>query len=215
MKKRLPAACLALAVSLPCQGSSLWDKTKEVGQSAVDIVSDTASSVESAVTGDEASPETARKELDGMAAATLERLFKKSPGARESLENAPAYAVFDTRKMSFLITTGFGSGVAVEKGSGRRVYMKMAAGGVNLGAGAQLYQVVFVFPTKAVFERFITEGWDAGADADAAAGKDAENLALRLPDGTLVYKLNEAGVMLSATLTGTRYWQWEELNAGR
>jgi hypothetical protein len=113
MKTKLLAGCLALSVTLPCHGTSLWDKTKEIGQSAADIVGDTASSVQSAVTAEEASPETARKELDGMAAATLERLFKKSPDARRGFEGAPAYAVFDTRKMSFLITTGFGSGVAV------------------------------------------------------------------------------------------------------
>ena len=37
---------------------------------------------------------------------------------------------------------------------------------------------------------------------------------VRLPDGTYVYKMTEKGVMLSVALTGTRYWQSEELNAG-
>jgi len=43
--------------------------------------------------------------------------------------------------MSFMITTGFGAGVAVDKASGKRIYMKMITGGVNLGAGAGMYQV--------------------------------------------------------------------------
>lgn len=75
-------------------------------------------------------------------------------------------------------------------------------------------KVSCVFPGKFSHDNFVTKGWDAGAGADAVAGKDAESLALRLPDGTRVHKLNDKGVMLSATLTGTKYWQSEELNAG-
>lgn len=195
-------------------GSSLWDKTKEVAGSAAEIVSDTTTSVGKAIDGEKESPDAVRAEIDAMADATLEKLLRKAPETKGDVDKAVAYAVFDTRKMSFLITTGMGSGVAVDKQSGRRVYMKMASAGVNLGMGAQIYQVVFLFPTETLFESFVTKGWDAGADADAAAGKDAEHMALRLPDGTVIYKLNENGVMLSATVTGTKYWQWDELNAG-
>jgi lipid-binding SYLF domain-containing protein len=193
-------------------GSAAVDKSKEMGSTAVDIVDDTATSAGEAISGEKESPETARAEIDQMESRTLQRLFAESPDARERFETAPAYAVFDSRKMSFLITTAFGSGVAVNRESGERVYMKMAEGGVNYGAGAQLYQVIFLFPTIGSYEEFINKGWDAGAGADAVAGKDDENLGLRLPDGTSVYKLNEKGIALSATLTGTKYWKWDELN---
>ena len=193
-------------------GSAAVDKGKEMGSTAVDIVDDTATSAGEAISGEKESPETARAEIDRMEAATLERLFAESPEARERFDSTPAYAVFDSRKMSFLITTAFGSGVAVNSESGERVYMKMAEGGVNYGAGAQLYQVVFLFPTLNSYLDFVNKGWDAGAGADAVAGKDDENLGLRLPDGTSVYKLNEKGIALSATLTGTKYWKWDELN---
>ena len=214
MSTRIAILLITIFMAGASQGSSLWNKTKEVAGSAAEIVGDTASSVGKAIDGKKESPEAVRGEIDAMAAATLDRLLQKAPTAKGDVDKAVAYAVFDTRKMSFLITTGVGSGVAVDKQTGRRVYMKMASAGVNVGMGAQIYQVVFLFPTKALFESFVTKGWDAGADADAAAGKDAENLALRLPDGTIIYKLNETGVMLSATVTGTRYWQWDELNAG-
>jgi lipid-binding SYLF domain-containing protein len=193
-------------------GSAAVDKSKEIGSTAVDIVDETATSAGKAISGEKESPETARAEINRMEAATLERLFAESSEARERFDSAPAYAVFDSRKMSFLITTAFGSGVAVNRESGERVYMKMAEGGVNYGAGAQLYQVIFLFPTLASYSDFVNKGWDAGAGADAVAGKDDENLGLRLPDGTSVYKLNEKGIALSATLTGTKYWKWDELN---
>ena len=193
-------------------GSAAVDKSKEIGSTAVDIVDETATSAGKAIRGEKESPEVIRAGIDGMEAATLQRLFAESPEARERFDTTPAYAVFDSRKMSFLITTAFGSGVAVNKESGQRVYMKMAEGGVNYGAGAQLYQVIFLFPTIGSFEEFINKGWDAGAGADAVAGKDDENLGLRLPDGTSIYKLNEKGIALSATLTGTKYWKWDELN---
>ena len=193
-------------------GSSAVDKGKEMGSTAVDIVDDTATSAGEAISGEKESPETARAEIDRMEAATLKRLFAESSDAKERYETAPAYAVFDSRKMSFLITTAFGSGVAVNRETDERVYMKMAEGGVNYGAGAQLYQVIFLFPTLGSYRDFVNKGWDAGAGADAVAGKDDENLGLRLPDGTSVYKLNEKGIALSATLTGTKYWKWDELN---
>ncbi len=193
-------------------GSSAVDKGKEIGSTAVDIVDETATSAGNAISGEKPSPEVARAEIDRMEAATLKRLFAESADARERFDTAPAYAVFDSRKMSFLITTAFGSGVAVNRESGERVYMKMAEGGVNYGAGAQLYQVIFLFPSEGSYSDFVNKGWDAGAGADAVAGKDDENLGLRLPDGTSVYKLNEKGIALSATLTGTKYWKWDELN---
>lgn len=193
-------------------GSDAVDKGKEMGSTAVDIVDDTATSAGKALDGEKESPDVIRAEIDQMESGTLQRLFAESPDARERFETAPAYAVFDTRKMSFLITTAFGSGVAVNRETGERTYMKMAEGGVNYGAGAQLYQVIFLFPTPDSYRDFVNKGWDAGAGADAVAGKDDENLGLRLPDGTSVYKLNEKGIALSATLTGTKYWKWDELN---
>jgi lipid-binding SYLF domain-containing protein len=193
-------------------GSAAVDKGKEVGSTAVDIVDETATSTGKVISGEQESPEVIRAEIDQMEAGTLQRLFAQSPEARERFDTTPAYAVFDSRKMSFLITTAFGSGVAVNKETGKRVYMKMAEGGVNYGAGAQLYQVIFLFPSQVNYRDFVNKGWDAGAGADAVAGKDDGNLGLRLPDGTSVYKLNEKGIALNATLTGTKYWKWDELN---
>lgn len=55
------------------------------------------------------------------------------------------YAVFDTRKFSFLVTAGFGAGVAVDRSSGERTYMKMVTGGANIGKGGEFFQLAILF----------------------------------------------------------------------
>jgi len=214
MKLLCKVVVLSLGIACHAQADTIWEKTKDIAGSAADIVGETATDVGKAIQGEKDSPEVARSAIDEMAAATVQRMLKEIPVAQAQWDDSPAYAVFDTRRISLLITTDFGQGVAVDRKSDKRVYMKMASGGVNLGAGAQLFQVVFLFPSETSYNDFVVNGWDAGAAADAVGGKDAEHAALRLPDGTRVYKFNEKGVMLSATLTGTRYWQADELNEG-
>jgi len=196
----------------PVQASSLWDKTRAAAGSAVDVVGDTAKSVGSAISGDETDPAKLRSKLDRAADRAIAQLTALDSRAKERYDRSVAYAVFDTRKLSLLITTGFGSGVAVDKESGDRTYMKMATGGVNIGYGVQAFQVVFLFPDHASFNDFVTNGWAADAEAAAAANEDSADTAMRLENGTSVYKLNEKGVVLSATLSGTKYWKDDELN---
>jgi len=212
MRVTLALGVLVLAISGSAFGSSLWDKTKEVAGSAAEIVGETATDVGKAVQGEKDSPEQTRAKIDTAEANALARLFREVPEAQARFDSSTAYAVFDTRKMSLLITTGFGSGVAVDKGSGARTYMKMATGGLNLGYGAQFYQVVFLFPDDRTFKEFVNKGWSADAEADAVAGKDSGSAALRLENGVSVYELNDKGVMLSATLSGTKYWKDDDLN---
>jgi len=203
---------LPLMMIPAAQGGSLWDKTKAAAGSAVEVVGDTAKSVGSAISGDEEDPSVLRAKIDQSAAAAIERLTAHSTLAKERYDRSAAYAVFDTRKLSLLITTGFGSGVAVDKETARRVYMRMATGGLNLGYGAQSFKVVFLFPDRESFTDFVDSGWTADAEATAAANEDAGDAALRLKNGVSVYKLGEKGVVLSATLTGTKYWKDDDLN---
>lgn len=212
MRATIVLGALALLVGGPVLGSSLWDKTKEVAGSAAEIVGETATGVGKAIQGDKESPDQVRANIDAASSQALGRLFTEVPEAQARFDSSVAYAVFDTRKMSLLITTGYGSGVAVHKDSGARTYMKMATGGLNLGYGAQFYQVVFLFPDNNTFNDFVNNGWSADAQADAVAGHDASSAALRLENGVSVYELNDKGVMLSATLTGTRYWKDGDLN---
>jgi len=191
---------------------SLWDKTKSVTKSAADSVGDAAGKTADAVTGEKLTPAQSRAKIDDMENNTLAKLFKQAKQSKTVFDKSVAYAIFDSRRMSLLITTEYGSGVAVDKKSGKRTYMKMATGGVNVGYGAQLLQFIFMFPTEESFTDFVENGWNAGTDAGAVAGKDAQGLGLELINGVRVYELNEKGLALSATLTGTKYWKDESLN---
>ena len=202
----------AILLAPPAFGGSLWDKTKSVTKSTGEAIGDAAEKTVDAIDGEDQTPAQARTEIDQMAKSTLAKLFKDLKGAKAVYDNSVAYAVFDSRRMSFMITTEFGGGVAVDKKSGNRIYMKMATGGVNVGYGAQLLQFVFMFPSEQIFNEFITDGWDAGIDAGATAGEYSEGMGLELNNGTRVYELNEKGLALSTALTGTKYWKDDELN---
>jgi lipid-binding SYLF domain-containing protein len=153
-----------------------------------------------------------RDAIDQIAVDTMTRLFEEDPKARELYRQAYGYAVFDNLKISFGITGGGGVGVAIEKGSSRKTYMKMATGGLNLGLGGQTYQVVLLFQDETTFDDFVEKGWQAEAGANAVAGKKGANAEASFTHGLAVYQLTSAGAMLQADITGTKYWKHKKLN---
>ncbi len=183
-----------------------------------DTVSDTAQSVGKAVgdvsdriTGDVNYAEV-RREIDATAEVSLKRLFAAAPEAKKLFERSYGYAVFDNRKTAFLLATGSGAGVAVQRGSGKRTYMRMGSLGANLGAGVQFYQSVFLFETEKAFRTFVTSGWEATTAADAAVGKAAAAAEIKFSGGMAFYHLAESGALVSASIAGTKYWVSEDLN---
>lgn len=158
-------------------------------------------------------PQATKREIDDVAATTLHAILAKSKGASALYEASYGYAVFDSRKASFLITTGKGIGVAVAKASGHRTYMHVATAGVNVGAGLQFYQGLFLFETKAAFDAFVNKGWQADATAGATLGKATLEAQAKFTNGMAYYQISETGIMLDADITGTKYWRSRELNA--
>ncbi len=202
------ALCLGSAQAL---ADSLWEKTKSATGAALGVVGDTVKGVGNTVSGEKESPEELRRKIDASEADAMQRLGQQSSSAKALMEKSVAHAVFDTRKISLLLTSGFGAGGMVDK-DGKRTYMKMATGGVNVGYGIQSYRVIFLFPDQGSANDFLQSGWDAGADAMAAANEDSADTGLKLKNGVTVFKLDEKGLALSATLTGTKYWKDADLN---
>jgi lipid-binding SYLF domain-containing protein len=183
-----------------------------------DTVSDTAKSVGRAVgevtdqvTGDVNYP-AVRREIDQTADASLKRLFAAVPQAKSLFDRSYGYAVFDNRKTAFFLASGSGSGVAVNKFSDKRTYMRMLSLGANLGAGVQFYQSVFLFETESAFKSFVTSGWEANTAADAAFGKAAAAAEVKFNGGMAFYHLAESGALVSASIAGTKYWVSDDLN---
>jgi lipid-binding SYLF domain-containing protein len=120
--------------------------------------------------------------------------------------------VFAATKAGFIVTGGGGSGITVDKSTGKTVYMKMGMGGVGLGIGGQKYDMVILFESAARLQTFIDGGWDSAAAAKAVAGGDAANAAVDFIDGVIIYTFGEKGLMASADVSGTRFWVDEDLN---
>jgi lipid-binding SYLF domain-containing protein len=207
VKTSIVVGLLAISACSAVNADSLLEDVKKGVSGAVDTVVETAESVTK-----KESPEETRHKIDSMAKSTLSRLFAENSGAKQLYEQSYGHAVFDTRKFSFIITSGFGAGVAVDKANGKRAYMKMATGGVNVGLGGEFFQLVMLFENKRAFDEFVSEGFEAGSSASAVAGSDSAGVQARFVDGLAVYQLTEKGLKLAADITGTKYWKDDDLN---
>jgi len=153
-----------------------------------------------------------RAKINEMADAALDEVMNKNWKAQELFESAYGWAAFDNLKIAFLISGGGGNGVAIEKGSGKRTYMKMGTAGIGFGLGGQAYQVVFLFQDEKTFFNFVEKGWKADASAQAAAGDEGANATTGFVNGIAVWQLTEKGLMASADISGTKYWKNKKLN---
>jgi lipid-binding SYLF domain-containing protein len=153
-------------------------------------------------------------EIDTKAQATLDKLFAENADTRELYDRAAGYAVFTATKAGFLVTGGGGTGVAINKSSGQRTYMRMGTGGVGLGIGAQRYDLVIMFEDQPHLDRFIAGGWDASASAQAAAGSDGITFSSSFVGGVAFFQITDRGLMAQADVSGTRFWVIDELNPG-
>jgi lipid-binding SYLF domain-containing protein len=197
-------------------GDAAGSAVEAVGKATDTVVDHATQTVESAQQDlrDEASPGETRAKLDAMAEATLQRLFADKPASQALFDESVGYAVFDTRQVSYVVAAGYGRGVAVDRATGKRTYMKMgsAGAGVSFGLGGFDTQFVILFETKGAFDEFVTQGLDATAEAGTMAGDEQEQFAVRFRQGRAVFVLTQKGWKVSARLSGTKYWADPELN---
>jgi lipid-binding SYLF domain-containing protein len=148
---------------------------------------------------------------------TMQLLYKHAPEAKEMVAKSYGYAAFSNVGVNLVLLSAEGGvGVAHANGSGKNIYMNMASGGVGFGMGIKDFRAVFLFENKEVFDRFVNEGWEANAQADAAAKLadkgGAVGGAITVAPGIRLYKLTQNGLALQATIQGTKYWKDVELN---
>jgi lipid-binding SYLF domain-containing protein len=148
-----------------------------------------------------------RTKIDARSSEILDQVLGESANAKELYEIAMGYAVFDNTKAALGISGGGGSGVAVEKASGTRTYMKMGIAGVGFGIGIKSYQVIMLFENEKVFRNFVDKGWQADTQAGAAAGTKGVAAKTTFHDGMAVFVRTKKGLMASADVSGTKYWK--------
>ena len=153
-----------------------------------------------------------RAKIDETAQQALDELFTKSVKAETLFEKAYGWAVFDNLKVAVILSGGGGNGVAVDKESGERTYMKMGTAGIGLGLGGQTYQVVMFFQDKGTFLNFVENGWQADAGVTAAAGTEGVNPSVGFVNGLAIFKITDTGLMANADVAGTKYWKNKKLN---
>ena len=167
--------------------------------------------------GGDQTPEEERQEILEMRRVTLNDLYKELPGTKKAIENSVGYAVFSNVGINLLaISTANGSGVAHDKEKGKDTFMKMFSAGVGIGLGIKNFRGVFVFTTQEAFDNFVNKGWQAGAQADAAAVSDEKGdamaAAIDVGPGIKLYQLTETGLALQATIQGKKSCNADELN---
>ena len=154
-----------------------------------------------------------RQAIDEMANTTMDRLMSQSPQAKRLFDKSVGYAVFDNFKVAFLVSGGGGIGVAVERASRGRTYMKMGTAGIGVGLGGQSYGVFFLFADQETFRKFVERGWQADTTATAALWSKGAGADATFSHGLAVYQLTNKGLMAHVDISGTKYWKHRKLNA--
>lgn len=167
--------------------------------------------------GDTASEK--RASVQEMTQNTLAEAYRLNPGLQTKVKRAAGYGVFSNRGTKFLVvSSGSGYGLVRDNRTGRDTYMRMAEVGGGLGFGIKEFRAVFVFRDNQTLRQFVDSGWDFGGDVGAAAKTRTQGgqvSAGESAQGIEIYQFTDRGLELAATVAGTKYWQDEELNAGR
>jgi lipid-binding SYLF domain-containing protein len=160
----------------------------------------------------------ARDEVRTMTAQSLNQLYQKEPAAKGAVANAAGYAVFSDFGLKVLFMGGAGGkGMAVNNATKQEIFMKMGEFQPGLGLGAEKYRIVLIFENPDAFHKFVTSGWEVGANAMAAA-KDSKGEgggaagAVTVSDGVKMYQLSEKGAIVGVSITAAKYYKDDDLN---
>ena len=147
----------------------------------------------------------------------LSELYSKRPEAKSKIKSAAGYAVFSNINTNlFLFSSGNGYGVAINGKNGKQTYMQMNFLGIGPGLGVKDFRAVLIFKNEKMFSEFLDGDFEFGGHADAAFKSGEKGAAaageLYVEDDIEIYQLTEAGVALQATVAGTDFREYADLN---
>ncbi|QYJ75839.1 hypothetical protein [Shewanella sp. FJAT-52076] len=154
----------------------------------------------------EAKKANARKETAG----ALQDIYKDHPTAKSAVSSSLGYLVC-TGSDSYLFAASTGGGVCTFSSAGKIEYYRFASLGAGLGIGFKKVAFLYTFHDAAAMQRFLTEGWDAGARAEATArheedgGQVAANTSYDV-GGVKVFQSAIWGAAAQATVQGYKFW---------
>ncbi len=147
----------------------------------------------------------------------LSNLYKVEPSAKQAVEKSAGYAVFSNFGMRFLVAGGgTGAGIAINPKTKQEIFMKMVEVQAGIGFGIKKTRLIFVFENAKAWQQFVSSGWEAGAQASAAAKSGnagaAYQGAVSISPGVWLYQLTDQGLALELTVKGTKYYKDDDLN---
>lgn len=159
-----------------------------------------------------------RSEIMAMRDKTLSELFAEKPQARDELQKAAGYAVFDSSQLNVVLLIGArGRGVLIDNATQTPTYMVATRAGTGPGLGYKSFRQVMIFKNKAVMDQFRTVGADVTASADAtvklgpSAGTSAD-LSTSFNPAITMYDITDHGVLVQANWGGAAYLPDAQLN---
>lgn len=155
----------------------------------------------------EAKKANARKETTEV----LQEIYADHPGARSAIATSKGYLVC-TGSDSYLFAASTGGGICTLHRGSRVDYYRFASLGAGVGIGFKKVAFLYAFQTNAALKRFVDEGWDAGARAEASGkyeddgGQAAANASYDV-EGVRIYQSAIWGAAAQATVQGYKFWQ--------
>ncbi|MGB5716091.1 MAG: hypothetical protein WBN81_03255 [Gammaproteobacteria bacterium] len=158
----------------------------------------------------EAQKEAKRQSLLKMADDTLKEIYALDPKAKDKVEKAHAYAVFDDYIYNaVLYVAGKGDGVAFLNSTKAPEYMLMVRAGTGPGVGYTKFRQLLIIKNEKTYKEMTTVGLDVEASANATF-KVGDFGGSKLYAGSFnpyvdVYTITDAGVDLQANWGGVEY----------
>ena len=163
------------------------------------------------------SPEQVRAKLDEMSVQVLDRMYQKYPSSKEAVENAYAYCTISASAVKWgFYGDDHGRGVAVNKQTDERIYMKMKEMSLGVNFGAKEYDLLFVIQDQKAWERFISGSIKFGSEASAQASDGVSGGSFAdakvIAKGVWVYQLDKKGLAVELSFKGMRISPFRSLN---
>ena len=140
-----------------------------------------------------------------LAADGLEKLYAVDPKAREAVEKAPGYAVFDISSIYALLLVGQkGAGVLFNNATKKPTFMLSSRVGTGPGVGKQRVFQIFVFKTKGAMDQFVLAG-GLGGDVSGSVSTGTDGTVRSFNPQIDIYQISVSGMALQASWGGTVY----------
>lgn len=140
-----------------------------------------------------------------LAETALEKLYVLNPEARQEVEKAAGYAVFDITAIYAILFVGQkGKGVMIDNATKKPTFMLSVRAGTGPGVGKQRLYQVFVFKSKEAMSQFTLAG-GLGGDLSATVSTGKDGLVRSFNPTISIYQIPESGLAVQASWGGTVY----------